>query len=63
MAQTNFGVPFKGPSGIPVFDTFAIPIDLDPTSHRLNYLHTILSRGEITKKIYFAQTNYPIKGD
>ena len=46
-------------------ETSAIPIDFILTSRRLNYLHTILSRGdnEITKKIYFAQKNDPIKGD
>ena len=46
-------------------ETSAIPIDFILTSRRLNYLHTILSRGdsEITKKIYFAQKSDPIKGD
>ena len=40
-------------------ETSAIPIDFILTSRRLNYLHTILSRGdnELTKKIYFAQQN------
>ena len=46
-------------------ETFAIPIDFILTSCQLNDLHTILKRGdnEITKKIYFAQKNDPIKGD
>ena len=60
-----FGSHSKVPVEFLFLETSAIPIDFILTSRRLNYLHTILSRGdsEITKKIYFAQKNDPIKGD
>ena len=59
------GAHSKVPLEFLYLETSAIPVDFVLASRRLNFLHTVLSRSdnEMTKRIYIAQKNYPIKGD
>ena len=55
----------KTPIEMLYLETGAIPIKFIISLRRLLYLHTILKRSdsELTKRVYFAQKESPVKGD
>ena len=59
------GCPAKTPTEFLFLETGSIPIRFILSSRRINYLHTILSRGkdELTRRVLEAQLESPISGD